>query len=614
MIKIRLQLSLAIVVVLVGCDSSNSNSQPDPDPDPVGDLLVGGGGVKGPLIGAEVNLYELNLGAENLLGAQIDTGVTGADANIEDLTIGETVSGLVVLEFIVNAGTTDLTTGAAPIFDRLVTIVDAQRLLDGDDVYASVLTTMAVNLAIAKADSGSPYSGNGDGNISEAELNAALITSQNQVVSTLGFGLSSDIDIFTTSPLITDSTTTTESQEEVAAYRQAIEAVAAIANEIAEDIGGGSSAQDVFDALIDDLSDGDIDGEGSDGAVATLATVVGTLSATVTQDASTLVIPGTTVTVGDIEGLLADETTTTGTSTDVTALETGNIDVTPEPGSVVVDSDLDGTTDDVDAFPMDATETTDTDADGVGDNSDAFPEDATETVDTDSDGVGDNADVFPGDASETLDTDADGVGDNADAFPEDDSETADTDDDGVGNNADAFPTDANETTDTDADGVGDNADIFPEDASETTDTDDDGVGNNADAFPTDASETTDTDGDGVGDNADAFPNDTAETVDTDEDGVGDNADAFPSDATETADTDGDGVGDNADAFPDDANEISDGDGDGVGDNSDNCVADANSDQSDEDNDGVGNVCDDDSTGSDPTAVWDQFNWDEAVWQ
>jgi|SaaInl5LU_22_DNA_1037371.scaffolds.fasta_scaffold01718_11 hypothetical protein len=635
---------LPAIVLLAGCFFEDN----DEDSAAAATISVGGAGVKGPLVGAEVNLYLVDLAAADLKGAQQGaSGTTGADAAIEGLDVPDDLSGLVLLEFAVVAGTTDLTTGAAPIFDNLITVVDASRLASGD-IYASVLTTMVVKLAIRKADSGTPYSGDANGTISADEFTAALTVAQSQVKSTLGFGLDSTTDIFTTSPLITSATTTPAQQAQVAAYRQAIEAVAAISNAVSES-GGGATAQEAFDALTEDLSDGTIDGQSDTGAVAAFADVTGTLQATVTQDVSTLMIPGTTTTVGAIASVLTDEraaTGNTGTATDDLVV------VPPTPAVVEVDSDSDGVVDSLDAFPADENETVDTDQDGVGDNGDAFPEDATETVDTDQDGVGDNTDAFPEDETETVDTDGDGTGDNSDAFPEDATETADTDADGVGDNGDAFPEDETETTDTDGDGTGDNSDAFPEDATETADTDGDGLGDNSDpfpavpsgddadndgvidsldafpqdpeesvdtdgdgtgdngdAFPEDETETTDTDGDGTGDNADAFPTDETETADTDGDGTGDNADAFPNDETETTDTDGDGTGDNGDAFPEDATETLDSDGDGVGDNSDNCVDVANADQASADGI-VGDAC-----ASSAAAVWDQFNWDDgSTWQ
>lgn len=396
---------LTALILLVGCGFFEDNDE-DSVVQPLG---VGGAGVKGPLAGAVVNLYLADLGQADLKGAIQGTGSTGADAAIQDLEVPGDISGLVLLEFAVDADTTDLTTGAAPIFDNLVTLVDAQRLVDGDDIYASVLTTMVVSLAQSNADEGAPYSGNDDGTISEAEMLTALDVAQTQVKSTLGFGLGDATDIFTTPPLLTDDPD--EDQAEVAAYRQAIEAVAAIANAVSE-AGGGATAQDAFEALTEDLTDGIIDGQGDDGAIADLETVP-TLTDIVTQDVTELVIPGTETTVGDIETVLADETEETGSTADTADLESGEITIDPEPAVVEVDTDGDEVPDSQDAFPNDPEESADTDQDGVGDNADAFPEDDTETVDTDGDGLGDNSDPFPAVSTED-DADNDGVPDATD--------------------------------------------------------------------------------------------------------------------------------------------------------------------------------------------------------
>ena len=443
---------LTVLAALAGChgsDSGRSSASP---------VAVGGAGVKGPLAGAVVNLYQVDLSKADLRGTEIDSGETGADAGIRNLQVPTNASGLVLLEFVVDADTVDLTTGAKPLFSSLETVVDAQRLRSGDPVYASPLTTMAVKLAAQKADSGSPYAGDGNGSISQTEFTTALSVAQGQVKSTFGFGLTSATDIFTTPPLITNATTDAAAQADVAAYRQAIEALAAIAKAVS-DSGGGATAEAAFDALTDDLSDGVIDGRSDQGEIEALKPVASSLVAIVTQDVTSLKIPGTDIAVGDIETVLANETQDTGATADTTDLASGKVSVDPQPAAVMADADGDGVPDAEDAFPNDPKETVDSDQDGVGDNADAFPQDPTETADSDADGVGDNADVFPQDPTETADSDGDGVGDNADAFPNDSTETVDSDGDGVGDAVDNCVSVPNpDQTDSDGNGVGDACD------------------------------------------------------------------------------------------------------------------------------------------------------------
>jgi hypothetical protein len=146
--------------------------------------------------------------------------------------------------------------------------------------------------------------------------------------------------------------------------------------------------------------------------------------------------------------------------------------------------------------------------------------------------------------------------------------------------------------DGDGDGVADSADNCPAVANfDQTDTDNDGLGNACDD---------DDDGDGYDDVIDDFPLDSTEWLDTDADGIGDNGDVCPliSDADQT-DTDNDGLGDACDddddndgfadtddIFPKDPNEWLDTDGDGVGDNGDAFPTDSDE-SADTDGDGVG---------------------------
>lgn len=449
-------------------------------------VSVSGSGVKGPLANASVSAYRVDTSTTDLQGALLGSGSTDATARIAGLSIPQDGSGMILLEFTADDDTVDIASGSAPVYSRLVTVVDTTRLVAGNPVYATPLTTMAVDLAQQQADGGLPYAGNGDGIISSLEFAAALSVAEGQVRSTLGFGLDSQVDIFTTPPLITSETDTPAEQADTAAYRQANEALAALTVYVSENSSVDDQAEDILRALVEDLGDGQIDGSGDDGAIDTLTALDQPIDQTLQMvDPAALLVPGTETPVAEIEEILVEEKATTGEGTDTSGLEDGSVDVSPDMPNLVSDIDGDGVPDSEDAFPEDPNETQDTDGDGVGDNADAFPENPNESADSDNDEVGDNADAFPNDPTETTDSDGDGVGDNSDVFPEDPGESADSDNDEVGDNADAFPNDPTETRDSDNDGVGDNADAFPEDPTETRDSDSDGVGDNSDAYPDD---------------------------------------------------------------------------------------------------------------------------------
>ena len=614
-------------------DGVGDNSDPDRDGDMVANeqdafpddgarTALAGGGVKGPMAHATVTLYAVDYTAENGQGAVIDTGETNAQAKITGITIGSsTPPYLLVIED--DEDTIDITTGAEPVITVLKTVITQTMLDEGAGWYATPLSTMAVNIALANAT--------GDDDLEENLEQAAA-----QVKSTLGFGAGDDVDIYSTPPLLDESTTDTEDQIATTQLRSAVEALTAVVYQMNElnnsnESDGETSPDSVLASLSNDLADGVIDGSSSGEESGYAAEVLDVLA----QDPATLPIPNDPEnrTVAQVKQVVVAETETTGNESDTTDLASDQTVIEVKVAETNPDKDGDGVLNANDDFPEDASADTDTDGDGLadvvffldGNGARAGENTASSDPDDDNDGVDDSADAFPLDSSEFADTDGDGVGNNSDEdddgdgvldgddlFPLNREESADADQDGIGDNADP---------DDDNDGVGDTADAFPNDPAEFRDTDQDGIGNNADE---------DDDGDGVVDSEDDFPldadlqsaedqdndgwpteqdpDDNDDTnpgtafVDTDGDGVGDatdedddndgvedSEDAFPLDATEASDLDEDGIGDNADtdldgdgtnndvdAFPRDDSESADSDGDGVGNNSDD----------DDDNDGV----------------------------
>ncbi len=607
---VRNAIGLSLMTGLVACGGSSGGGATL-----IPTASIGGGGVKGPLAGAVVTVYRFDSSQRGFRGAVAGTGSTDSKAAITGLSLPIPLSPPYIMEFTSDADTTDITTGQTPVITSLRTVITQAMLDAGEQIYATPLTTMAVDIAVKNATDA-----DGNGRIDAAEFEAALAPAAAQVVSTVGFGMNSDVDIFDTPPLVDDTTDTPAEQADVAAYRTAVEALTAVVYEMDQSV-SGSTPDDVLAELAGDLSDGAIDGTVDGSASSVITTGTGGNLGVLDQDPASLPIPnsddgtGKPIIVGDVETrILVVETATTGTATDTTALANGTIAADPLPAETNPDIDGDGVLNADDDYPTDPTADRDTDGDGIADvkyldASRSTVDAAASDDDDDGDGVADTDDAFPLDPAESLDTDNDGIGNNADddddgdgvldaddAFPLNAAASVLDDADGDGwsdalyddNPAVAFATPPVDSdgdgipdydqagavldTDRDGDGVANASDAFPDDANESLDSDGDGTGNNAD---------TDDDGDGVADTADAFPLDAGESVDTDGDGIGNNTDTDDdndgiADVDETTagtdplkrDTDGDGVFDNADAFALDASEWVDTDGDGTGNNAD----------------------------------------------
>lgn len=547
-----------------------------------------GGGVKGPLADAIVTAYAVDTESVDFKGEVIGSpGSTDDQARITNLSLPFPLSPPYILEFTSDENTVDITTQQAPVISEMRTVITQALLDSGEQIYATPLTTMAVDLAIRNADSDDgPWAESkrdldsdddgtddisvvlGDGDVSTDEFLTALPIAAAQVKSTLGFGIDQDVDIFDTPPLIDSTMDTADEQEDAAAYRAAVEAVTAVVDQL-DDATGTGNPNAVLSALTEDLADGEIDGQVDDGTGSgdtEVSNLFGGDSETATaalqlldQDPSTLPIPNDPQgrTVGEMKSIVDEEKAALGNDSVATTIDPEE-EVELQPAVKNPDIDGDGTPNDQDAFPQDGDEDTDTDRDGIGNNADE---------DDDNDGVADVNDDFPLDPAEQLDTDNDGIGNNADT-DDDGDETPDAQDD--------FPLDPSRQNKEDQDNDGwpaeQDADDNDADVPGTTfvDTDGDGIGNTTDD---------DDDNDGAPDDVDDFPTNPNEQNDQDNDGIGDNSDE---------DIDGDGVANTDDRFPRNPNESLDTDLDGIGNETD----------TDDDNDGVS---DDDelSLGTDP---------------
>ena len=226
--NLRLVKSFGLVIFLIGLTACGGGGGGGDDATSTTSRSVSGGGVKGPLANAIVTVYAVDPTSADFKGTAVATATTDASAAIVGLALPFPVTPPYILEFTSDAGTTDITTGAAPVITTMRTVITQALLDSGRQIYATPLTTMAVDMAIANSSAAS----------TAAELELALTTAASQVVSTLGFGMDGSIDIFDTPPLIDSTTTSTAAQADVAAYRTAVEAVTAIAFQISQQTAG----------------------------------------------------------------------------------------------------------------------------------------------------------------------------------------------------------------------------------------------------------------------------------------------------------------------------------------------------------------------------------------
>lgn len=345
----RRSVLAAVTTVLVACGGGGGGGGAEPS----GSALTGSA-VKGPLANALAQVYAIDAQNSELQGALIATGTTNARAEFSGINL-DPDNAPYLLVVTADADTIDISTGAAPVISRLSSVISAEALTNQAPVYATPLTTMAVEVVASQTTTTSE------------NLNAQLNNAQNQVKTTLGFGLDSSLDIFSAAPLLTEVTDTPEEQRAVAEYRLAIEALSAVAVSVAADA-NANDAGEALTALAQDLADGQLDGMADN----TMLTELDGFDITELDslDVSTLTVPGTTTLVNNVEELLQLDLVDTGVEQTLDS----SVDVEGEAPERVADTDLDGVGDDSDNCPLIANQDQqDGNNNGIGKVCDAAP-------------------------------------------------------------------------------------------------------------------------------------------------------------------------------------------------------------------------------------------------
>ncbi len=160
-------------------------------------------------------------------------------------------------------------------------------------------------------------------------ITAALAEFNTRIIQSVGFGISEEIDIFTTPPIITANTTSIEQQALVVNYRAAIEALSSLLHEMFLSSSDGITTDGLLQLFALDLqSDGVINGKINGQAFSNID--MGILS----QDPMTLEMPNTQYLVRDILSLIDEERALIGASTNTILLK-DDISVNLQPASLI---------------------------------------------------------------------------------------------------------------------------------------------------------------------------------------------------------------------------------------------------------------------------------------
>lgn len=344
-----------------------------------------GEAVKGPLAYAEVAIYAVNFESASMKGELLATTTTHIDGRFSDISLNVEEPALAYLiEVTATPQTIDITTGQAPVFSTLQSLVSGSAIQVNTPVLITPLTHLITQATAHRAT-----------RIEDAIVMRDILAQS--VLQYFSFGATNMTDPFSTGALASNEIDKTLLLE----HRTIIEGITALLFEVAQS--AGISVQTLSELIARDLSDGVLNNQAATEQVDGFS-IDDLMGAAVPA----LVIPNTDqdgdldtddpFVVSQTAELLQQEQQRLDSGIDLSLLTTDEFVFIPAP--LGVDFDKDGIPDSTDD---------DDDNDGVTDVNDVFPLDDSESNDIDSDGVGDNADAYPGSAQCHRLSDGNGV-------------------------------------------------------------------------------------------------------------------------------------------------------------------------------------------------------------
>ena len=146
-VNARFPFLLLIALCLTSYAGGRSSSNRPAPPESGSLVFIAGGGVKGPLAFASVELYALDSKFEQLYNAEVPIAIvaTNAYAEITDLPVPPDIPPPYIL-IVDGTNAIDRNTGIAPVIKRLFTIITKEVLDSGKPVYATPYTTVAYHM------------------------------------------------------------------------------------------------------------------------------------------------------------------------------------------------------------------------------------------------------------------------------------------------------------------------------------------------------------------------------------------------------------------------------------------------------------------------------------